>query len=110
MPLHPQTAAFLKLIDTVGAPAEPDIDSMREATRANPYRGAGPEVAEVEDGVVGDVPIRTYSPRSGTLTALVSFPGCGGFLGDLDPADPMCRRLAAEAGCVVVSAGFRLAP
>src|SRR4051812_35393927 len=110
MPLHPQTAAFLKLIDTGAAPAEPDIDAMRAATRANPYRGAGPEVAEVEDGVVGDVPIRTYRPRSGTLPALVYFHGGGWSIGDLDTADPMCRRLAAEAGCVVVSAGFRLAP
>src|SRR3954451_21269798 len=110
MPLHPQTAAFLKLIDTVGAPAEPDIDAMRAATRANPYGGAGPEVAEVEDGVVGDVPIRTYRPRSGTLPALVYFHGGGWSIGDLDTADPMCRRLAAEAGCVVVSAGFRLPP
>src|SRR4051812_14735642 len=110
MPLHPQTAAFLKLIDTGAAPAEPDIDAMRAATRANPYRGAGPEVAEVEDGVVGDVPIRTYRPRRGTLPALVYFHGGGWSIGDLDTADPMCRRLAAEAGCVVVSAGFRLAP
>jgi acetyl esterase len=110
MPLHPQTAAFLKLIDTGAAPAEPDIDAMRAATRANPYRGAGPEVAEVEDGVVGDVPIRTYRPRNGTLPALVYFHGGGWSIGDLDTADPMCRRLAAEAGCVVVSVGFRLAP
>jgi acetyl esterase len=110
MPLHPQTAAFLKRMDAGAAPAEPDIDAMRAATRANPDRGAGPELAEVEDGVVGDVPIRTYRPESGTLPALVYFHGGGWSIGDLSTADPMCRRLAAEAGCVVVSAGFRLAP
>jgi acetyl esterase len=110
MPLHPQTAAFLKRMDTGAAPAEPDIDAMRAATRANPHRGVGPELAAIEDGVVGDVPIRTYRPESGTLPALVYFHGGGWSIGDLSTADPMCRRLAAEAGCVVVSVGFRLAP
>jgi acetyl esterase len=110
MPLHPQTAAFLKNMDAGTAPAEPDIEAMRAATRTNPHRGVGPDLAAVEDGVVGDVPIRTYRPESGTLPALVYFHGGGWSIGDLDSADPMCRRLAAEAGCVVVSAGFRLAP
>jgi acetyl esterase len=110
MPLHPQTVAFLKLMDAGAALTEPDIDAMRTATRANPHRGVGPDLAEIEDGVVGDVPIRTYRPESGTLPALVYFHGGGWSIGDLSSADPMCRRLAAEAGCVVVSVGYRLAP
>ncbi|MDN3355861.1 alpha/beta hydrolase [Actinomadura sp. DC4] len=110
MPLHPQAVAFLKLMDTGAAPAEPDVEAMRAGTRANPYRGVGPDLAETEDGAVGDVPIRIYRPESGTLPALVYFHGGGWAIGDLDTADPMCRRLAAEAGCAVVSVGYRLAP
>lgn len=110
MPLHPQAAVFLKLTDADAAPAEPDITVMRAAARANPYRGVGPALAEVEDAIVGDVPVRVYRPAPGELPAVVYFHGGGWSIGDLDSADPMCRRLAAEAGCVVVSADYRLAP
>ena len=110
MPLHPQTAAFLKRMETDAAPAEPDVEVMRAASRANPDRGAGPALPEVEDGLVGDVPIRIYRPESGTLPALVYFHGGFWSIGGLYSADPMCRRLAAEGGCVVVSVDYRLAP
>jgi acetyl esterase len=110
MPLHPQAVAFLGLMDTDTAPAEPDVTEMRAATRANPRRGVGPALAEVEDGRVGDVPVRVYRHEAGTLPAVVYFHGGGWSIGDLDSADPMCRRLAAEVGCVVVSVDYRLAP
>jgi acetyl esterase len=110
MPLHPQAAAFLKVMDTAAAPAEPDITAMRAATRTNPHRGTGPAMAQVEDATAGDVPIRTYRPADGVLPALVYFHGGGWSIGDLNSADPMCRRLAAEAGCVVISVDYRLAP
>jgi acetyl esterase len=110
MPLHPQAVAFLKLMDAAAAPAEPDIEAMRAATRDNPHRGVGPDLAEVEDAAVGEVPVRIYRPAPGLLPALVYLHGGGWSIGDLNSADPMCRRLAAEAGCVVVSADYRLAP
>jgi acetyl esterase len=110
MPLHPQAAAFLELLNPDAAPGRPDIAAMRAATRANPHRGTGPPLTTVEDGVADGVPIRTYRPSDGVLPALVYFHGGGWSIGDLDSADPMCRRLAAGAGCVVVSADYRLAP
>ncbi len=110
MPLHPQAVAFLKLMDDGTTPAEPDIAVMRAATRENPHRGIGPDLAAVEDRTVGDIPIRVYRPEAGVLPALVYFHGGGWSIGGLDSADPLCRRLAAEAGCVVVSVDFRLAP
>jgi acetyl esterase len=110
MPLHPQTVAFLKLMEAGATPAEPDIAVMRAATRVNPHRGVGPDLAEVEDTTVGEVPVRIYRPASGVLPALVYLHGGGWSIGGLDTADPMCRRLAAEAGCVVVSVDYRLAP
>lgn len=110
MPLHPQAVAFLELVDSGAAPAGPDVDAMRAATRANPYRGTGPDLPHVEDAAVGETAVRVYRPADGVLPALVYFHGGGWSIGDLDTADPMCRRLAAEAGCVVVSVGYRLAP
>jgi acetyl esterase len=110
MPLHPQTAAFLAAMNTGAAPAEPDIAALRAATRTNPHRGVGPAMAEVEDVTAGGVPVRIYRPVDGVLPALVYFHGGGWSIGDLNSADPMCRRLAAEAGCVVVSVDYRLAP
>jgi acetyl esterase len=110
MPLHPQTAAFLKVMNTGGVPPEPDIAAMRAATRVNPHRGVGPALEKVEDATAGGVPIRIYRPTGGALPALVYFHGGGWSIGDLSSADPMCRRLAAEVGCVVVSVDYRLAP
>ncbi|GAA4501547.1 alpha/beta hydrolase [Actinoallomurus oryzae] len=110
MPLHPQSVAFLEVMRTGAAPAEPDIAEMRAATRMSPHRGIGPELTAVEDAAVGAIPIRTYRPADGVLPALVYFHGGGWSIGDLNSADPMCRRLAAEARCVVVSADYRLAP
>src|SRR5262245_37816338 len=109
MPLHPQTAEFLRQLNAdAAAPAEPDIAAVRAATQANPHRGVGPDMAEVS--AVSGVPIRLYRPAKGELPALVYFHGGGWAIGDLGTADPMCRRLAVEAGCVVVSVDYRLAP
>lgn len=110
MPLHPQSIEFLKAMAAGSTPAEPDVAAMRRATRANPHRGVGPGLAQVDDSTVGQIPIRVYRPAEGVLPALVYFHGGGWTIGDLESADPMCRRLAAEAGCVVVSVDFRLAP
>jgi acetyl esterase len=110
MPLHPQSIAFLEILNAGAPPAEPEVAAMRRATRSDPHRGVGPELARVTDTTVGHVPIRVYRPATGVLPALVYFHGGGWTIGDLESADPMCRRLAAEAGCVVVSADYRLAP
>lgn len=109
MPLHPQAVAFLAVMGAGAVPAEPDIAAMRADVRVNPHRGVGPRLAHVEDATAGGVPVRVYRPADGVLPALVYFHGGGWSAGDLDSADPMCRRLAAEAGCVVVSVGYRLA-
>jgi acetyl esterase len=110
MPLHPQTIEFLELLDAGAPPAEPDIAAMRQAMRANPKRGAGPALPYVEDAAVGQIPIRVYRPSDGVLPALVYFHGGGWAIGDLDSADALCRQLAADAGCAVVSVDYRLAP
>ncbi|MHB8429028.1 MAG: alpha/beta hydrolase [Acidimicrobiales bacterium] len=67
-----------------------------------------------------DIPIRVYrqfgrgmsipgSSRPGP-PVIVYFHGGGWVVGDLDTHDASCRMLAAASGCMVVSAGYRLAP
>ena len=61
----------------------------------------------------GPIPLRVYTPVAaggGNLPALVYFHGGGFVLGDLDCYDPLCRALANESGCRVVSVDYRLAP
>jgi acetyl esterase len=44
------------------------------------------------------------------LPAVVFFHGGGWVLGDLDTHDALCRRLAKQANCAVVSVNYRRAP
>jgi acetyl esterase/lipase len=57
--------------------------------------------------------IRVYTPLTetgGPKPAVVFFHGGAFILGDLESEHPRCLRYAADAGCVVVSADYRLAP
>ncbi len=58
------------------------------------------------------IPVRIYKPKdSGTpLPALVYFHGGAFVIGDMYLEEHRCLRLAADAGCVVVSVDYRLAP
>jgi len=80
--------------------------------------------AEVRDGGVAItdlmVPVRTGSqdlvfrmyrpPVEGPLALLLYFHGGGFVFGSVEEADPVCAALAARTPCLVVSAGYRLAP
>ncbi|HEX6869458.1 MAG TPA: alpha/beta hydrolase [Micromonosporaceae bacterium] len=59
-----------------------------------------------------DVPVRVYQPvePAGPVPALLYLHGGGWLVGDLDTIDHLCRAIAHDAGCVVVSADYRLAP
>ncbi|WP_342612096.1 alpha/beta hydrolase [Burkholderia ambifaria] len=60
------------------------------------------------------LPARIYYPAEPSLGALLPallyFHSGGYVVGGLDTADAVCRMLAADAQCAVVSAGYRLAP
>ena len=60
----------------------------------------------------GGLEVRAYRPRGvpSPAPALVYFHGGGFVVGSLDSHDSVCRALAAEAGCVVLSVAYRLAP
>ena len=63
------------------------------------------------EGRAGDVPVRIYWPEGeGPHPIVVWFHGGGFVIGDLESADPLCRAIANEAGSVVVSVDYRLAP
>lgn len=55
---------------------------------------------------------RIYRPVLGERpsAALVFFHGGGWVVGDLETHDVFCRRMAALAGCTVISVDYRLAP
>ncbi|HZC71159.1 MAG TPA: alpha/beta hydrolase [Jatrophihabitans sp.] len=118
MPLDPDLATLLKLIENAGYPpvAEATVEQARMGVRVlyvdfrNPALVA--QVASVEDGTVaGSMPSRVYRPAAdGPVPTIVYVHGGGWVIGDLDTHDSLCRRLCRDVGAVVVSFEYRLAP
>ena len=89
-------------------------------TRALPTSLAPPPanptpVGRVEDrripGPAGEIPVRIYTPEGGGPFPLVAFFHGGGFvLCSLETHDELCRAMCRDAGAVVVSVDYRLAP
>lgn len=93
------------------------IEQARAADLAAIRAGAASPRAlhEVHDrkipGPGGVLGLRVYRPNAEPqLPALLYYFGGGWTLGSIDTADAVCRDLAEEAGCLVVSVGYRLAP
>ena len=63
-------------------------------------------------GAAGDIALRIYTPRepAGAFPTLVWLHGGGHVVGSLDSYDALCRTLALQADCIVVSVDYRLAP
>jgi len=78
--------------------------------------GKGPAVKSQEDIEIpgpkgqGTVPIRVFVPNGEVRGAYLHVHGGGWVLGSERGGDPTLRRIASEAGVVVVSVGYRLAP
>ncbi|MFC1757214.1 alpha/beta hydrolase [Planctomycetota bacterium] len=114
MPLHPQSEAFL---DAIAAVAGPGWDEMPPQMSREIFSGlhdafgVGPELANVTDCACGDIGARRYVPVADEVRpAIVYFHGGGWVLGNIDTHDAVCRRLAKESNCVVISVDYRLAP
>lgn len=57
------------------------------------------------------IPLRIYTPKSSTKLPLLVFFHRGGWVfGNIEEADPVCRKLANHLKCVVVSVEYRLCP
>ena len=56
------------------------------------------------------LPARLYAPSHERLPLLLYFHGGGFTIGSIASHDTLCRVLAAQSGCAVISLGYRLAP
>lgn len=120
MPLHPQAKAFL---DQVNAAKKTPFHELGAVKAREVYAERPPELApewvevfQVEDQIletaVGSIPVRCYTPVESEelLPVLVFYHGGGMVIGTLDSYDTLCRQLAVQSGCLVVSVDYRLAP
>jgi acetyl esterase/lipase len=118
MPVDPQVQF---LLDQLAALDTPPINNLtpeyvRQQSRAQiAFFGEPEPIAHIENrtilGPQGDIPVRIYTPDgSGIFPLLVFFHGGGWVICDLDTHDGLCRGLANQASCVVVSVDYRLAP
>ena len=87
---------------------------VRARMAAQP-RKPGPDVAKVEDrSIPGDpstIPVRLYTPLGdGPFPVMVWYHGGGWVIGSIETNDATCRSVANEAGCIVASVEYRLAP
>lgn len=111
MPLHPQARRYLDAQPPPSA-TNPTVEQMREGSEdITRFAGPGPELAAVEDRVVGGVPCRIYRPvAENSLPAVVHLHGGGWVGGDLDTHDTACRMIAAQSGWAVVAVHYRRSP
>jgi acetyl esterase len=121
VPLDPQIEALLgamaatdPLLLSAGTP-----ESAREGFIAMSVGMRQPQdvvpVKEAEDrtvaGPAGDIPVRVYRPEgAGPVPTVVYFHGGGWVVGAIETHDNECRRICRDAGAVVVSVDYRLAP
>jgi acetyl esterase/lipase len=113
-----------RVLDMMKAAGRPRVETLAPPQAREAYRAARkaltpdpPPVAEVNDLVMpaphGGIPLRLYrglGAPAGELPVLIFFHGGGFCIGDLDTHDCVCRKLANEARCAVVSVDYRLAP
>ena len=84
---------------------------MREGiARRAAARTPGPDLPEVRDLRIGDLPARLYRPVPGPAPLVVYLHGGGWTIGSLDSHDRMCRRLEDGSGAAVLAIDYRLAP
>lgn len=119
------TAQMRDVIRRMERAARAPLHSLSpEAARAAYAAGAGvleiakPALARVQqlqvparDGHL--MPARLYAPApasDGPLPALLYLHGGGFTIGSVETHDVLCRELARQAGCMVVSLDYRLAP
>ena len=110
------------VIDRMARAGHPPLYTLTpQAARAAYEKGAGvlevprPALARVEDFPIAardghPLPARLYAPDSESRPALVYFHGGGFTVGSIATHDTLCRVLAAQSGCAVVSVDYRLAP
>ena len=123
MSVHPQCQAILDAIANSDGPTvfdtrDPDEARLLYAASTDAFAPPTPALRTVENRTIPsdamDVPVRIYTPEAEAgpngLPALLFLHGGGWVFGDLDTHDALCCILAHEAGCIIVSVDYRLAP
>ncbi len=116
MTLDEATTALLGQLAAAGGPPMHELDPATARARMaglTALQPAGPEVASREERRIptraGDVPALVLAPAS-PRGVLLYFHGGGWVVGSPAENEALGRRLAERTGCVVVLAGYRLAP
>ena len=120
MQLDTNARVFLDMVAASGQPKLWDLTppearkKVIELTRMVECKEA---IGKVEDGTLpgptGPLPFRVYTPSAAndkSSAGVIFFHGGAWVLGDLDTHDCLCRILANESGCRLVSVDYRLAP
>jgi acetyl esterase len=121
MPLDPQIAGILMLLEQIGAPtvsagtAEQARNGFRISTVDLRDPATLAQVRSTEDstipGPAGNIPIRIYRPElDGPVPTMAFFHGGGFVIGDIETHDDQARLICRDVGMVVVSVDYRLAP
>lgn len=117
--MDPQARRFLAMV-ALGAKGNAEEVSAADRRRSferlmrfsTPPAAQGAATDVRIPSAAGGIPARIYEPDGATpvLPGVVYFHGGGLVAGSIETHDPLCRTLAHEAGCRVVSIGYRLAP
>lgn len=123
MTSSPLTPQMRSVIDRMARAARPPLHSQTPTAAREAYAiGAGvleiprPDIARVEDFTIAArdgyaLPARLYAPTAERGLPLLLYLHGGGFtIGSIATHDTLCRELARQAGCMVVSLDYRLAP
>ncbi len=119
MPVAEELQPYLAMLAEAALPPVETmpLDVIRSTADAFAHTNAkeARPVDVVEDrhlpGPAGDIPVRVYDPDPEETSPVVAYFHGGGFVFmGIETHDRVCRRLADEAGAVVVSVDYRLAP
>lgn len=119
---HPLTPQMRSVLDRMARAGHPPLHSLPPEQARRAYEaGAGvlevpaPAMARVEDFTIPaddgtPIPARLVAPSHERLPVLVYFHGGGFTIGSIATHDTLCRVLAQQAHCAVISVAYRLAP
>jgi acetyl esterase len=118
--LDPHVRGLLDMMAASGRPKLWEltpVEARKMALELAKMVDAKEAIGKSENGTLpvppGQLSFRTYTPvapAAEPLAGIVYFHGGAWVFGDLDTHDGVCRMLANESGCRVVSIAYRLAP